>query len=411
MAKVVRNATKMANAIELWPLTRLVPYDKNPRTHSEDQVAKIAASIAEFGFVNPILVDTDDGIIAGHGRLQAATKLGLDEVPVIVLDHLTPTQRRAYVIADNKLAELAGWDENLLQEELKALEAEAFDLELIGFGDEELQGLLEEPTRTEGKTDGDAVPEPPSDPICQLGDLWSLGRHRLLCGSSTEVDSVTRLLASDSVDLVFTDPPYGIDVVSGSVGGSNIVAANQYAPIIGDETTDTAREFYHVCLAFGLKNYLIWGGNYFTEFLPPQKCWIVWDKKGREWNDNFSDFELAWTSYDYPAKIITHVWMGIVQSGEREKRVHPTQKPTEFIVKCIEQLEPNAKVIFDGFGGSGSTLLACERSGRIALVAELAPSYCDVILQRWADFTGKDPVHENGTKFSELKARKHPIAA
>jgi ParB-like chromosome segregation protein Spo0J len=158
MAKVVRNATKMANAIELWPLTRLVPYDKNPRTHSEDQVAKIAASIAEFGFVNPILVDTDDGIIAGHGRLQAATKLGLDEVPVIVLDHLTPTQRRAYVIADNKLAELAGWDENLLQEELKALEAEAFDLELIGFGDEELQGLLEEPNTVQGKTDDDEHP-------------------------------------------------------------------------------------------------------------------------------------------------------------------------------------------------------------------------------------------------------------
>jgi DNA modification methylase len=421
MAKVVRNATKMANAIELWPLTRLVPYDKNPRTHSEDQVAKIAASIAEFGFVNPILVDTDDGIIAGHGRLQAATKLGLDEVPVIVLDHLTPTQRRAYVIADNKLAELAGWDENLLQEELKALEAEAFDLELIGFGDEELQGLLEEPSTVQGKTDDDASPEPPVDPVTRPGDLWVLGKHRLLCGDSTSVDSLIRLFDGTVPDVAFSDPPYGIAIVKGNkVGGGGetkfggvagkFIESKNYAEIENDESTDAAREFYHACQSAGIKDCVLWGGNYFTDFLTPSACWLVWDKQN---TGNFADVELAWTSFPNGAKLYKWLWNGMSRAGDRKTelgtRVHPTQKPVGLFELIFQDFD--FKTCFDGFLGSGSTLIACEKTGRKCYGIELAPAYCDVILQRWADFTGKDPVHENGTKFSEMKSRKHPIAA
>jgi site-specific DNA-methyltransferase (adenine-specific) len=203
-------------------------------------------------------------------------------------------------------------------------------------------------------------------------------------------------------DVVFTDPPYGIDVVSGSksfgsVGGSNVVAANNYSPIIGDSTTETAKSFYLACKELGFKNFIVWGGNYFTDFLPPKKCWLVWDKKGRKWGDNFSDFEMAWTSFDKPAKILTHVWMGMVQSGEREARVHPTQKPANLVIDCLEHLQIGSKV-FDGFGGSGSTLIACEKSNRTCYMMELDPKYCDVIIKRWENLTGLKAELLNATR-------------
>ena len=187
----------MARRIEIWPVEKLVPYARNPRTHSEAQVARIAASIVEFGFVNPVLVDSDAGIIAGHGRLLAAKKLRLTQVPVIVLDHLSPAQRRAYLLADNKLAEQAGWDEELLRVELKALELEDFDLGVIGFSDEELKDLFEETGASTGLTDEDAAPEVPARPVSRVGDLWLLGQHRVLCGDATDAEAVRRLMAGE----------------------------------------------------------------------------------------------------------------------------------------------------------------------------------------------------------------------
>jgi hypothetical protein len=203
--------TRMAERIELWPVDRLVPYDKNPRTHSAEQITQIAASITEFGFLNPILVDTASGIIAGHGRLQAAKQLALAVVPVVVLDHLSEAQKRAYVIADNKLALNAGWDENLLRAELEALEQEGFDLPLVGFSDDELADLLADPEAASGNTDEDAVPEAPAEPKTKRGDVYVLGSHRLLCGDSTMLGDVERVLDGALADMVFTDPPYNVN--------------------------------------------------------------------------------------------------------------------------------------------------------------------------------------------------------
>ena len=210
-AKPVTNLSRMAKDIQMWLVDRLIPWARNPRTHSEAQVAQIAASIAEFGFNNPILVDTKAGIIAGHGRLLAARKLGLTEVPVIVLDHLSEAQKRAYVIADNKLAENAGWDDDLLRIEIEALQDESFDVSLLGFEDDELSRLLAAQDATEGLTDEDAVPELPETPTSRAGDLWILGEHKLLVGDSTNQSDVARLIAGEVADLVFTDPPYNVD--------------------------------------------------------------------------------------------------------------------------------------------------------------------------------------------------------
>ena len=205
------NSPSMAQCIELWVIEKLIPWARNPRTHSDAQIARIAASIAEFGFNNPILVDTKAGIIAGHGRLLAARKLGLQEVPVIVLDHLTETQKRAYIIPDNQLALNAGWNDELLRLELAALQQGDFDLSLIGFEDEELARLLAAQDLAEGLTDEDAVPELPETPVSATGDIWILSNHRLLVGDSTDHECVERLMAGNSADLIFTDPPYNVD--------------------------------------------------------------------------------------------------------------------------------------------------------------------------------------------------------
>src|ERR1700683_5349231 len=210
-AKPLANFNRMAKHIEMWLVERLIPFARNPRTHSDAQIAQIAASIAEFGFNNPILMDTNAGILAGHGRLLAARKLGLIEVPVIVLDHLSEAQKRAYVIADNKLAENAGWDDEMLRLEIEALQDESFNVSLLGFEDVELARLLAAQDAVEGLTDEDAVPELPEKPICRTGDLWVLGEHKLLVGDTTNHGDVVRLMAGDVADLVFTDPPYNVD--------------------------------------------------------------------------------------------------------------------------------------------------------------------------------------------------------
>jgi hypothetical protein len=203
---------QMAERIELWPLDRLVPYARNPRTHSDEQIEQIAASIVEFGWTNPVLVDSDAGILAGHGRLAAARRLGLEQVPVVVLDHLSPAQRRAYIIADNKLALNAGWDEELLRQELAALEQDGFGLDVIGFSDEELAELLAGPAEEQaGLTDEDQVPEAPEEPVSRPGDLWLLGPHRVLCGDATVLADVERVLGGQLADMAFTDPPYNVD--------------------------------------------------------------------------------------------------------------------------------------------------------------------------------------------------------
>ncbi|MEA1053364.1 ParB N-terminal domain-containing protein [Lamprobacter modestohalophilus] len=223
----------LANTIEPWPVAKLLPYARNARTHSDEQIAKIAASILEFGFVNPILAGADGLIVAGHGRLLAARKLGLNEVPVVVLDHLSDTQRRALVLADNRLAELSTWDEDLLRIELDALEEADFDIDLTGFDADFLETLFAEEPDNEGETDPDASPEPPAEPITQPGDVWHLGEHRLVCGDATDALAYQRLFPDERrADMVFTDPPYNVNyAAAGSVGAKT---SGQVRPILND---------------------------------------------------------------------------------------------------------------------------------------------------------------------------------
>lgn len=394
------------------PVNDLIPYINNARVHSDDQINQIAASIKEFGFTNPVLIDGENGIIAGHGRVLASKKLNIDKVPTIELSHLTETQKKAYILADNKLALNAGWDDDLLSLELLNLRELDFDLDLIGFGEDELDQIIQPSVEQhEGKTDPDDVPEVTEKPKTRRGDVWLLGNHRLMCGDSTNVDDVTKCINGSKVDLVFSDPPYGIDVVksktvggdgktkfkvTGSVDSNRTVEAQEYSKIIGDETTETAQEFYNTCVYMGMSNIVLWGGNYFTDFLNPSRCWIIWDK---EMTGNFSEAEMAWTSFSKGGiKVFKFLWNGLSREGNRKdelkKRVHPTQKPVGLFQMIFERFDGFLS-IFDGFGGSGSTLVACEKTNRVCYMMELDTHYCDVIVNRWQNFTGKEAILES----------------
>lgn len=384
----------------------LISYVNNARTHSDEQVLQICASIKEFGFTNPVLTDGDNGIIAGHGRIMAAKKLGLEQVPTIELSHLSDAQRKAYILADNKLALNSGWDNNLLAIEFDELKELGFDIELTGFSLDEIDALTPEEIN-EGLTDEDSVLEIPEEPITKLGDVWLCGNHRVMCGDSTSIDAVEQLMDGNKADMVFTDPPYGVSIVGksgkvggggvpkfGKVGGDGVVDAKNYSEIIGDNTTDTARDFYSTCVAFGFDNYIIWGGNYFTDFLDPSPCWIVWDKQN---TGNFADVELAWCSSPKAAKLYSFRWNGMTREGDRKTelstRVHPTQKPVGLFVNIFNDFD--FKSCFDGFLGSGSTLIAAEKTNKICYGIEMSPDYCDVIVKRWQDFTGKQATLES----------------
>ena len=392
--------------IEYLGIENLIPYARNSRTHSDEQVAQIAASIREFGFTNPVLVDGEGGIIAGHGRVMAARRLGLGEVPCIRLGHLTDAQKKAYVIADNKLALNAGWDDEMLALELKELEDMGYDLELTGFSLDEIEALTPIEIQ-EGLTDEDEVPELPEQPVTVLGDVWVLGKHRLMCGDSTSIDAIQKLTEGQAPDFVFTDPPYGVAVVKDGMVGADFGVAKKgnYKPIIGDETTDTAIEAYNACVAIGAKKIVLWGGNYFSDKLPPSSCWFVWDKRGDSGIVNtFADCELAWTNMTSPARVYKQLWNGMIREGERDKRVHPTQKPVALCEWGISNYTDKNASVVDLFLGSGSTLMACEKTNRKCFGMEMSPDYCDVIIKRWQDFTGKRAILEStGEPFPESK--------
>lgn len=361
-------------------------------------MAQIASSIRAFGFTNPVLISPENDIIAGHGRTRAAAKVGLERVPCIRLGHLTETERRAYVIADNRLALNAGWDTKMLELELSELQADQFDLELLGFEEDELEALLNpEVEPGEGLTDPDAVPDV-VDTRCKPGDLWVLGGHRLLCGDSTDVLHVERLMGGIKPEMAYCDPPYGADIVgkSGKLGGSKpfgnignmvakVVKAGNYRPIIGDETTDTAVESFNICAAIAAVQ-VFWGAQYYADRLPPNRGWIVWDKQT---DGSLGDGELAYSNMSKAVRIFQHKWSGMIKASEKDqRRVHPTQKPIALAEWCFENYG-DPKTVVDLFLGSGSTLIACEKTGRRCFGMEIDAKYCDVILTRWEQFTGK----------------------
>lgn len=367
---------------------KLIPYAKNSRTHSAEQVAQIAASIKEFGFRNPILVD-GLGIIAGHGRLMAAQKLNLEKVPTIDCSDMTESQKKAYIIADNKLALNAGWDNEFLTLELKDLEDEGFDLSLTGFDDKELDALLNVIEGTEGLTDEDAVPEVPEEPKTKLGDVYILGNHRLMCGDSTSITDVEKLMDSNPVDLIFTDPPYNV-AFNGRSGKHDVIKNDNLSE------SDFATFIEEVCntiKALDPKAYYIWCNWNFYGILQGKldyKTCIVWAKNVFGMGNGYRhqhEFCLFNGKIDEVIKNESDLW----EVKKDHNYVHPTQKPVALSVRAFGNHIKLLNVL-DLFGGSGSTLIGAEQTGRKAYVMELDPKYCDVIVKRWEDFTGKKAI-------------------
>jgi DNA modification methylase len=495
----------MAKRIELWPVDRLKPYERNARTHSVEQVAQIAASIVEFGFTNPILVDSNDGIIAGHGRLSAAQELGLKTVPVVVLDHLSERQRKAYILADNQLALNAGWDTDLLRGELQDLAEQDFDLTLIGFSDDELADLLPDIEELAPEdADADAVPEPlRADPVSKPGDVWLLGKHRVMCGDSTVITDVERLMAGAKAALMHADPPYGMGKASDGVANDNLYNDDldsfqmewwaTFRPFLLDNASayiwGNAPELWRLWYKAGLgsselmelRNQIVWDkkaipgmaspeltqfpiasehclffqlgnqfrgniniedfpetweplrsyleseakaaqigsaeikslcgvqmyGHWFTRSqfnLIPEKHYATlqktyagrfirpWCQLKAEWDKvkggPTSEIQGARSYFDNAHDVMRDVWEFSRVNGE-ERHGHATPKPVAMMERVMLSSLPKGGLCVEPFGGSGSTLMGAERTGRVCYAMELTPAYVDVIVKRWQQFTGK----------------------
>lgn len=405
--------------IEHLPVEDLIPYAKNSRTHSPEQTAQIAASIREFGFTNPVLIGSDNDIIAGHGRVLAARKLGLVDVPCIRLGYLTDAQKRAYVIADNKLALNAGWDEELLKIELAGLrDDDGFDLGLTGFSEDELAALLAEVT-VEGNTDPDDVPEVPVVALSVPGDLWKMGNHRLLCGDSTSIDDLTKLCDGQLVDMWLTDPPYNVayegktkealTIKNDEMGDDQFRQFLRDAYTAADAVMKPGAVFYiwHADLEgynfLGAANDAGW---------KVRQC-LIWKK---------SSMVMGRKDYHYKHEPCLYGWKdgaGHLWATDRKQTTilefdrpnrngeHPTMKPVELFEYQMLNNTKGGDAVLDSFGGSGTTLIAAEKNGRVARLMELDPRYCDVIVKRWQDFTGKQAVHaETGKTFDEMKSER-----
>ena len=425
--------------LEQRPVDALVPYENNARTHSAAQIAQIAASIEEFGWTNPILIDTNNRIIAGHARLAAAVRLKMAEVPVIVLGHLTETQRRALVIADNQLALNAGWDEELLRIELQALRSEDFHIDLLGFDEYELAGLLADESAFQGQEDEDAVPEVPVNPVSKTGDLWILGNHRVLCCDATDGQSVARLLGDRRPTLMVTDPPYGIELDSewrDRAGLNGCGAAepsymkkrtkgHKETSISGDTRADWSEAFE---LVPSLEVAYVWHASKFTRevldgllrigFLHHQQ--IIWDK-GRAVltrTHYWFQHEPCWYVrkknapwFGKPGKNST-IWDSpspkFIMGGSGEQKYdHPTQKPVALMRKPILNHTKRGELVYEPFLGSGTTLAAAELTQRHCYGLELDPKYVDVVVRRWQTLSGKQAVLEgDGRSFAEITAER-----
>jgi DNA modification methylase len=410
----------LADAIERRPIETLLPYAANARLHDEAQVARLAASLIEYGWLVPCLVDDQGVLVAGHGRLLAARHLGLAEVPVIQASHLTDAQARAFRIADNKLTELGGWDDGLLAAELARLREEDYDIGLLGFDETEIEDLLAGLDGPEGAADGDpdTAPEPPADPVTRPGDLWQLGTHRLLCGDATVLGDVEKVLAGSLADLCFCDPPYNVDYAGGA-------GAKKDRRILNDALGEGFRQFLYdasvnilavtkgavyICMSSSelhtLQGAFLEAGGHWSTF-------VIWAKNaftlGRaDYQRQYEPILYGWK------KGADHYWCGARDQGDVwfvdkpvKNDLHPTMKPVELVERALRNSSKSRDIVLDPFGGSGTTLIACERAGRQARLVELDPRYCDVIVRRWQEQSGGTATLEaDGRGFAEIAALK-----
>jgi DNA modification methylase len=352
-------------------------------------------------------------------RLKAAKKLGLKEVPVVLADDMTDAQIKAFRLSVNKVAELAEWDNELLGLEIMDLKDMGFDIDVIGFDADEINALFpEEPTA--GLTDEDAVPEAPAVPVTVEGDVWLLGRHRLMCGDSTSIDAVDRLMAGQKADMVFTDPPYGMFLSTDydsmfAKDAKHRKTGKRFDEVKGDHEDFDPDFINNVFAAFGYcKEIFLWGADYYVDLIPERNkgSWVVWDKRCDEKMDKVvgNTFELCWSKAKHKRMVARILWSGHhgMQKDDAKKRIHPTQKPVELVVWFFDYYSMQEKrVVVDLFGGSGSTLIACEKTARDCRMMELDPKYCDVIIKRWQDFTGQQATLEaTGQTYDELKTER-----
>jgi DNA modification methylase len=337
--------------------------------------------------VRPVVVNTDMVVLGGNMRLKAMREAGWKDVPIQVVDWEEDKQRQ-FIIKDNVSG--GEWDWDMLANEWDTEELQEWGLDLPDFDNGK---------ELEAEEDDYEMPDELQTDIV-LGDLFEIGPHRLLCGDSTDSDAVARLMDGQKADMVFTDPPYGISIVgnNGKVGGDNKAKNGVYSKVIADETTDTAKEFYDTCVSLGMENFIIWGGNYFVDFLPFSASWIIWDKRGDMNSNNFADGEMAWCSFDTRVRIYKQLWSGMIREGEKDKRVHPTQKPIKVLADIIaDQIKGNS--LFDGFLGSGSTMVASHQLNRKCYGMELDPKYCQVIVDRMLKLDPTLEVKRNGLPY------------
>ncbi|MCL4796542.1 MAG: site-specific DNA-methyltransferase [Bryobacteraceae bacterium] len=414
--------------VERWPIDRLIPYARNARTHTDEQVAQIAASIAEFGWTNPVLVGSDGVLIAGHARLMAARKLAMAEVPVIVLDHLSESQRRALVLADNRLALSAAWNEDMLRVELEALREDDYNIDLLGFTDEEIESLLAEPeSESAGQTDEDAVPETAESAVTVPGDVWLLGQHRLLCGDATVLGDLEKVLAGGLADMTFCDPPYNVNY---GATMKDKLRGKSHRKIANDNLGEDFAKFLHdacvnmlaltkgavyICMSSSelhtlQKAFRDAGGHWST--------FVIWAKN--TFTMGRSDYQRQYEPILYGWKEgADHFWCGARDQGDvwfikkpHVNDLHPTMKPVELVERAVRNSSKSRDTVLDPFGGSGSTLIACEKAGRQARVIELEPKYCDVIIRRFQQFAGKPATLEgDGQSFDEIAVGRGEVAA
>jgi site-specific DNA-methyltransferase (adenine-specific) len=404
----------MKQEIEYLETEKLVPYARNSRTHSDEQVQQIMGSIKEFGFTNPILVDAEGLIIAGHGRTMAAQRLGMKEVPCLRLGHLTESQKKAYVIADNKLALNAGWDDEMLRLELADLQDADFDLSLTGFDDDELNALLATAV-DEGLTGEDAVPEVPETPVTVEGDVWILGKHRLMCGDSTRIDSLEKLCQNELVDMWLTDPPYNVAYE----GKTKDALTIQNDKMSDDGFRQFLTESYTAADAVMKEGavFYIWHADsegYNFRGAAHDSGWqvrqcLIWKKQTMVMGRQDYHWKHEPCLYGWKGGA-GHLWAAdrkqtTILEFDRPSRnqEHPTMKPVElFEYQMLNNTKGSDKVL-DSFAGSGTTAIACEKNGRQARLMELDPKYCDVIIKRWQEYTGKEAILE-GSDLSFDKA-------
>lgn len=373
--------------MDIIKIEELTPYSRNAKKHNQKQIKQVAESIKRFGFVQPIVIDKNNEVVIGHARLEASKLLNLKEVPVISVEKLTDKEVKALRLADNKLNE-SDWDMDLVIEDLKELDDEMFNL--TGFDTD----LLIEPDEKD-----DLIPENPPA-IAKVGDVWQLGRHRVMCGDSTKREDVEKLMDGKKADIVFTDPPYGMDLDTEFLHihknhnhGTYGSFGKQHRKVIGDD------KIFNPSFIFELFDYckeiFLWGADYYSEYLPLYGGWFVWDKaegdfKGRIGNE----FELCWSKQRHKRTIIHKRWVGHIglETQDKNERFHPTQKPIEVISPFIKNFIETGSIVLDLFLGSGSTLIACEKTNRICYGMELDPKYCDIIIKRYEDYSGNKAI-------------------